>query len=164
MSESIFTILGNGQSVTKVKGYGDYNMTLPATMPTPEEFSSATELAIWADDNGVMHSCLQKGVQKHLIDLRAKFRGVKKDESWQVDTAQKNVDESEWGVVTPVASGKVDQARQAGHLAAGLAMAGAMKAAGLDDAMILAALVPVYGADIAASIMEELAEQAEQEE
>jgi len=159
MSESIYTILGNGTSLTKVKGAGDYNMTLPETMPTAAQFANAGELYDWTMEHGITHSCLQKGIQKHLIDLRAKFRGVKKDESWDHITAQKNVDDAEWVVTTPGAAGKVDKARQAGHLAAGLAMAGAMKAANLDDAMILAALVPVYGPEIADSIMTELAEE-----
>ena len=159
MSESIFTILANGNKETKVKGQGDYNMVLPDNMPTAAQFGDANSLQEWAEEHGVMHSCLQKGVQKHLIDLRAKFRSVKKDESWDHTTAQANVDEAEWTVVTPVTTDKVDKARQAGYFAAGLAMAKAMKAAKLDKDVIFAALTPVYGTEIAGSIMEELVEE-----
>ena len=101
MSESIFTILTNGRSETKVKGYGDFNMTLPTTMPTAVQFENSGDLYDWTMDHGITHSCLQKGVQKHLIDLRAKFRTVKKGEDWNLETAQSNVADAEWTVVTP---------------------------------------------------------------
>ena len=101
MSESIYTILANGNTMTAVKNEGDYSMDLPDSMPSPDQFQDAEALQEWAENNGVMHSCLQKGIQKHLIDLRAKFRQVKKDEDWDHGTAQDNVNATEWDIVLP---------------------------------------------------------------
>lgn len=155
-SESIFTILENNQTNTMVKGEGYQMMVLPATMPTMEQFSNADELQAWTMEQGITHAVLQKGIQKHLIDLRAKFRMVKKDEIWNETTAQNNVDTMEWQIVTKPNQNNAAAVKAQAMRDAGTGMATAMKAAGLDDAMILASLTPVYGADVAKDILDSL--------
>lgn len=155
-SESIFTILENGQTSTQVKGEGYQTMLLPVTMPTAEQFETAEELVQWAEEQGITHAIMQKGIQKHLIDLRARFRLVKKGETWNITTAQENVDAMEWSVVT-----KPNQNSQAAVKAqamrdAGIKMAQAMKAAKVDNTTILASLTAVYGADVASDILNSL--------
>lgn len=155
-SESIFTILENGQTSTMVQGEGYQTMVLPTTMPTAEQFEIDGMLYNWAEDQGITHAILQKGIQKHLIDLRAKFRLVKKGETWNLDQAQDNVDTMEWSVVTKPNQNSAVAVKAQAMREAGTGMAKAMKAAGLDDSMILASLIPVYGAEVASAILDNL--------
>ena len=155
-SESIFTILENGQTLTMVQGEGYQTMVLPTTMPSAEQFETDGMLYDWAEEQGITHAILQKGIQKHLIDLRAKFRQVKKNETWRLDTAQENVNSLEWSVVTKPNQSNPAMVKANAMREAGTGMAKAMKDAGLDDSMILASLTPVYGADVASAILDNL--------
>ena len=155
-SESIFTILENQQTDTLVKGEGYQTMVLPVTMPTVDQFSNADELQAWAEDQGIIHAILQKGIQKHLIDLRARFRQVKKGESWSLDTAQDNVDSLEWAVVSKPNQSNPAMVKANAMREAGLKMAQAMKAVNVDNDTIFASLTAVYGADVASAILDNL--------
>ena len=155
-SESIFTILENGQTLTMVQGEGYQTMVLPTTMPSAEQFETDGMLYDWAEEQGITHAILQKGIQKHLIDLRAKFRQVKKNETWRLDTAQDNVDEMEWSVVTKPNQSNPAMVKANAMREAGLKMAQAMQAVRVDNDTILASLTAVYGADVASAILDNL--------
>jgi hypothetical protein len=147
MAESIYTVLKNGKTMTAVKGYGNHAMMLPAGMPLDTDFEDGDRLLAWAKDNGCLHACLQKGVQKHLIDLRAAFRSVKKGETWQAGKAGQNVDTLGWKVQERPNQGgskAVDQARYADCMKA---IAGGV-ANGMDPTMLHTVLDPVYGAEM----------------
>ena len=101
MAKSIFSILDDLTTDTSVPDHGSVTHTLPRNLlPTAEQFEDADNLLDWAEENEITHACLQKGVQKFLIDLRATFKSVKKDETWDIDKGQKNVDDAEWKITS----------------------------------------------------------------
>lgn len=156
MAESIYTILDNGKTDTAVKNFGDQEMFLPDYMPSSDEFASEELLIEWARENGLLHAGLQKGVQKHLIDLRAAYRAVKKGKKWNIKTAQRNVDTYEWAVYErPKSKGQAEiaAAKAEAHIKAGTDMARAMRSGGIGDDAIKAALENVYETVVAEAIM-----------
>ena len=102
MAKSIFEILSDLQTETSVPGYGaEVPHTIPRRLfPTPEVFDNAEALLEWSDNNGYTHALLQAGLQKGLIDLRARFKATKKDETWSEALGQSNVDSHKWETVT----------------------------------------------------------------
>ena len=102
MAKSIFEILADLQTETSVPGYGaEVPHTIPRRLfPTPEIFDAADALLEWSDNNGYTHALLQAGLQKGLIDLRARFKACKKSETWSPELGQKQVDAHEWETVT----------------------------------------------------------------
>jgi len=52
----------------------------------------------WAQDSGILHAVLQKGVRAHLIDCRAKFKACKKGDTWTNDYGQENLNNYSWEV------------------------------------------------------------------
>ena len=161
MAKSIYEILNDLNTTTSVPDFGsEISHTIPRKLlPTAEQFEKEKSLLEWAEDNDCVHSCLQKGVQKFLIEIRATFKGCKKDDDWSEDYGQANVDKMEWSVTNrPNQTG--GKAILKAKLEAGIEMAQAMKNAGLANDMILASLVPVYGDDGAQAIMEGITENA----
>ena len=101
MAKSIFSILDELETDTSVPDHGSVTHTLPRNLlPTAEQFENADSLLDWAEENEITHACLQKGIQKFLIDLRAIFKSVKKDEVWNFEKGQKNVDDAEWKITS----------------------------------------------------------------
>ena len=102
MAKSIFEILSDLQTETSVPGYGaEVPHTIPRRLfPTPEIFDDADALLEWSDNNGYTHALLQAGLQKGLIDLRARFKACKKTETWSPELGQKQVDSHKWEIVT----------------------------------------------------------------
>ena len=113
MAKSIYALLDDLQTETSVpavqdkdgkelrKHYGMIDHTLPrSALPTSAQFEDAEKLLIWAEDAGVLHACLQSGVQSRIIDYRAIFKGMKKDDVWSPEFGQDNVDTAEWKVVS----------------------------------------------------------------
>ena len=102
MAKSIFEILSDLQTETSVPGYGaEVPHTIPRRLfPTPEIFDDAEALLEWSDNNGYTHALLQAGLQKGLIDLRARFKACKKTETWSPELGQKQVDAHKWETVT----------------------------------------------------------------
>ena len=102
MAKSIFEILSDLQTETSVPGYGaEVSHTIPRRLfPTPEIFDDAKALLEWSDNNGYTHALLQAGLQKGLIDLRARFKACKKTETWSPELGQKQVDAHKWETVT----------------------------------------------------------------
>jgi hypothetical protein len=101
MAKSIYEVLDSMVTETSVPAKGKMvEHTIPRDLlPTSEEFENEEKLLEWAQANNVLHACMQSGVQKRLIDLRAKFKAVKKDEEWTPEMGQKAVDESTWDIV-----------------------------------------------------------------
>ena len=102
MAKSIFEILADLTTETSVPGYGaEVPHTIPRRLfPTPEVFGDAEALLEWSNTNGYTHALLQAGLQKGLIDLRARFKACKKTETWSPELGQKQVDGHEWETVT----------------------------------------------------------------
>ena len=99
MAKSIFSILDDLETDTSVPDHGSVTHTLPRNLlPTAEQFEDADNLLDWAEENEITHACLQKGVQKLLIDLRATFKSVKKDEVWDFEKGQKAVNDATWKI------------------------------------------------------------------
>ena len=119
MAKSIYEVLDSLVTETSVPVTGKMiEHTLPrALLPTGEEFESAEKLSTWAKEKGIMHACLQKGVQKFLIDLRASFKACKKDEEWTPEMGQKAVNEAEWNITDRPKVAKSDEAIATAYLA-----------------------------------------------
>jgi len=100
MAKSIFDILDTLETETSVPAIGaNVSHTIPRSQfPTAEQFEDAGKLEAWARESGNLHACLQSGVQKRLIDIRAIFKSEKKGETWTPESGQKKVDESEWTI------------------------------------------------------------------
>jgi hypothetical protein len=101
MAKSIYEILDTLQTETSVPGDGTISHTLPRNLlPTGNQFENAGELLAWTEEQGITHAVLQKGVQKFLIELRATFKAVKKDETWTLEGGQAAVDDASWKVTS----------------------------------------------------------------
>ena len=101
MAKSIYDILDDLNTETSVPGNGTVAHSLPRELlPTGSQFENAGELLTWAEEQGITHAVLQKGVQKFLIELRATFKAVKKDETWSLANGQKAVDDATWRVTS----------------------------------------------------------------
>ena len=108
MATSIFDILASLTTETSVPSQGKdedgkalvVEHTIPSELfPSDKEFESEEALLTWAEECGFTHACLQRGVQKFLIEARATFKGCKKEDTWTQDYGQNNVDAMEWSVV-----------------------------------------------------------------
>ena len=116
MAKSIFEILGDLTTETSVPVHGDcLTHTIPRRLfPTPEIFENKELLLNWAEENGYTHALLQQGLQKGLIDCRAKFKSCKKGDTWSIGYGQRQVDAHEWETVSRgKASDKVGNAVEA---------------------------------------------------
>lgn len=107
MAKSIFEILADLTTETSVPGYGDaVAHTIPRKLfPEPEIFEDGNKLLDWAEENGYTHALLQQGLQKGLIDIRAKFKSCKKNDVWSTSYGQANVDSHKWEVTERPKSG-----------------------------------------------------------
>ena len=116
MAKSIFEILADLTTETSVPEMGKtIEHTIPRSLfPTAEEFENEEKLLNWARANGYVHSLLQMGLQKGLIDVRAKFKSCKKDDTWTPEYGQANVDSHKWEITERPKSGdKVGNAVEA---------------------------------------------------
>ena len=166
MAKSLFEILDDLQTETSVpevkdkdgkiirKAMGNVEHTLPRLLfPTAETFESSEKLLAWANEQGYTHALLQAGLQKGLIDCRAKFKAIKKDETWTVENGQKAVDEMTWTIVERPKENNAAKIKEQAELAAGIKLASAMKLAGVANKKIMESLVPVYGEETAEMIL-----------
>ena len=148
MAKSIFAILDDLTTETSVPGFGDsIAHSIPRNLfPTSEQFESLDKLLAWANENGFTHALLQQGIQKGLIDIRAKFKACKKNDTWSTEYGQKNVDSHTWEI-TERPNQKSSKAISQAVLAKGIEMAKAMILAGVPETAILGALAAAYGND-----------------
>ena len=170
MAKSIYALLDDLMTETSVpavtdkdgkelrKYYGMIDHTLPReALPTSAQFEDAEELLTWAEDAGVLHQCLQSGIQSRIIDYRAIFKSMKKDDVWSYEFGQENVDTAKWKVVSrPEAKVNISAAKEQATKTANVKMAQAMSDAGLEDAMIITTLSASCGAEMAKEIVDSL--------
>lgn len=158
MAKSIFEILADLNTETSVPGFGDsIQHTIPrALFPGPEVFENEDKLLSWADANGYVHALLQMGLQKGLIDIRAKFKSCKKSDTWSSEYGQKNVNAHKWEITERPKAGGTAKIKAQAELEAGIKLAQAMKIAKVDNGVILASLTPVYGEAVAKEIIASL--------
>ena len=156
-SQSIYVTLDTLTTETSVPGQTPkmQSHSLPrSAFPTSEQFEDAAKLEAWARETGVMHACLQKGIQKHLIDIRAAFKACKKADTWSNEYGQANVNAYEWTVTTRPAVKADKQAIQANaNITAGVTLVGVLKAQGMPIDAITAMVTQCYPDEVTA-IME----------
>lgn len=110
MAKSIYDILKTLETETSVPEHGMVQHTLPSELlPTDEQFENEEALLEWAQDKNIVHACLQKGIQKFLIDMRATFKAVKKDEEWTEEKGQDALNGMEWTITKRPKAGKSDE-------------------------------------------------------
>ena len=156
-SQSIYVTLDTLQTETSVPGQTPkmQSHTLPrSAFPTSEQFEHADKLEAWAKEAGVMHACLQKGIQKHLIDIRAAFKACKKADTWTPAYGQANVDAYEW-TVTPRPAIKADKQaiQRDANIKAGITLVSVLKSQGMDINAITTMVTSCYPGEVTA-IME----------
>ena len=145
MAKSIFAILDDLTTETSVPGFGaEIQHTIPRNLfPTSEIFESEDKLLDWARNNNCLHALLQMGLQKGLIDCRAKFKSCKKNDTWSESYGQANVDSHEW-TITERPNAKAANAISKAVVEKGVEMAKAMILAGVPEDSILMALTAAY--------------------
>jgi len=151
MAKSIYDILADLTTETSTPN-GMVSHTLPQELlPTPEEFENEEKLIEWATETGYIHACLQKGVQKFLIDLRAAFKSAKKTEVWTPELGQKNVDSYEWTVTNRPNVGGSKSVNQARYNDC-LKMVATLTTTGMSPDQIKETVEPIYGTEIVENV------------
>ena len=151
-SQSIFTLLDTLETETSVPGQVPkmQKHTLPREQfPSSKQFEDENSLVEWARKTGCLHSVMQKGIQKHLIDCRARFKACKKNETWTNELGQKQVDEYGWEVMTrPQVKATISDLQAQANIKAGLVMVSVLRSQGKSDEEIMALLAMVYPNEI----------------
>ena len=105
MSESIFIVLANRKTTTSVPALGKDEkgktikeiQSLPNHLfPNDKVFEDKEALIAWATENDTLFPLLQMGLQSGLIDARAKFKFVGKNDVWTSEYGQNNVNNMKW--------------------------------------------------------------------
>ena len=151
-SQSIFTLLDNLETETSVPGQTPkmQKHSLPREQfPSSKQFDDEDGLVEWARKTGCLHSVLQKGIQKHLIDCRARFKACKKTETWSNGMGQKQVDAFGWEVMSrPQVKVTVSDIQAQANIKAGMVMVTVLRAQGKSDKEIRTLLNMVYPNEI----------------
>ena len=163
-TQSIYETLATRTTETSVPAMGKDEQgktilvphTIPENLfPSDKVFENKDDLIEWADERDYLFPLLQMGVQSGLIDIRAKFKACKKEDTWTPEYGQANVDKHEWTVAKrPNQNGKVslDKARFADCLA----MIAKLTDAGMDFETIKNMTVGIYGEQVVDAIIETL--------
>jgi hypothetical protein len=178
MAKSIYALLDDLQTETSVpkvedkngnelrKTYGMVSHTLPRTgLPTADQFEDEEKLLAWAEESGVLHACLQSGIQARIIDYRAIFKAMKKDDIWTPDFGQAAVDKAAWTVTKrPKVNNELFIKNRAIY-DANMKMAIAMVNTGkMEDEDIIAILTNSCGEEMAEAIIEKINSEVEDSE
>ena len=158
MAKSIFETLDSLQTETSVPAIGkNVEHTLPRNLfPVAEIFEDGEKLLAWANENNFTHALLQAGIQKGLIDCRAKFKACKKDETWNEEMGQKAVDGMKWETVSRPKENNVAKIKSQAETEAGVKLVNAMKSMNVGKDVILATLTSAYGEESAKNILASL--------
>ena len=147
-TQSIFSLLDNLETETSVPGQTPkmQKHSLPREQfPTSTQFEDEDGLVEWARRNNCLHACLQKGIQKHLIDCRARFKSCKKSEIWSNEMGQKQVDDFGWEIMTrPQVKVTVSDIQAQANVKAGTVMVTVLRSQGKSDEEIRTLLNMVY--------------------
>lgn len=151
-SQSIFTLLDTLETETSVPGQMPkmQKHSLPREQfPSSKQFEDEDLLVEWARKTGCLHACMQKGVQKHLIDCRARFKACKKTETWSNEMGQKQVDAFGWEVMSrPQMKVTVSDIQAQANIKAGTVMLSVLRSQGKSDEEIRTLLNMVYPNEI----------------
>lgn len=151
-SQSIFTLLDTLETETSVPGQTPkmQKHSLPREQfPSSKQFEDEDLLVEWARKTGCLHACMQKGVQKHLIDCRARFKACKKTETWSNGMGQRQVDAFGWEVMTrPQVKVTVSDIQASANIKAGMVMVTVLRSQGKSDEEIKTLLNMVYPNEI----------------
>ena len=121
--------------------------------PVAETFESAEKLLAWSNENNFTHALLQAGIQKGLIDCRARFKACKKDETWTEELGQSQVDKMTWETVERPKENNIGKIKSQAETDAGIKLAKAMKSMNVGKDVILATLTSAYGEESAKNIL-----------
>ena len=162
MAKSIFEVLDSLVTETSVPVVGkSVEHKLPRELfPTAEQFEDIDKLQAWANGNNCLHACLQKGIQKFLIDVRASFKSCKKDEEWNELLGQSNVNGMKWEVTERPKQGGTGKAISTARYNDCLGMIGNLAAAKMDKSAIRLIVVPIYGDDMVTEVFQALEKAA----
>ena len=119
----------------------------------PEFVEDLLLLLEWADENDFLHAILQRGIQKFLIEIRATYKGCKKEDTWSESYGQDNVDKSKWTTVKRPNQGStvaLDKARFKDCMD----MIVQLTENGMDSETIKTMTVGIYGEEIVTAIFE----------
>jgi len=151
-SQSIFTLLDTLETETSVPGQVPKMQKhfLPREQfPSSKQFEDEDNLVDWARKTGCLHSVLQKGIQKHVIDCRARFKACKKTETWSNGMGQKQVDAFGWEIMTrPQMKVTVSDIQAQANIKAGTVMLTVLRSQGKSDEEIRTLLTMVYPNEI----------------
>lgn len=151
-SQSIFTLLDTLETETSVPGQTpkmQKHSLSREQFPSSKQFEDEDSLVEWARKTGCLHSVLQKGIQKHVIDCRARFKACKKTETWTNEMGQKQVDEYKWEIMTrPQVKVTVSDIQAQANIKAGTVMLSVLRAQGKSDEEIRTLLNMVYPNEI----------------
>lgn len=147
-SQSIFSLLDTLETETSVPGQTPkmQKHSLPREQfPSSTQFEDEDGLVEWARKTGCLHSVLQKGIQKHLIDCRARFKACKKNETWSNGMGQKQVDDFGWEIMTrPQMKVTISDIQAQANIKAGMVMVTVLRAQNKSDEEIRTLLNMVY--------------------
>ena len=151
-SQSIFTLLDTLETETSVPGQTPkmQKHSLPREQfPSSKQFEDEDSLVEWARKTGCLHACLQKGIQKHLIDSRAKFKSCKKNEIWSNGMGQRQVDDFKWEVMSrPQMKVTLADIQSDANIKAGTIMVTVLRSQGKSEEEIRTLLNMVYPNEI----------------
>ena len=147
-TQSIFSLLDNLETETSVPGQTpkmQKHSLSREEFPSSRQFEDEDSLVEWARKTGCLHACLQKGIQKHLIDCRARFKACKKSEIWSNGMGQRQVDEYKWEIMTrPQVKVTVSDIQAQANIKAGMVMVTVLRAQNKSDEEIRTLLNMVY--------------------
>jgi hypothetical protein len=162
MAKSIFEVLDTLETETSVPAIGkSVSHKLPRNLfPTSKQFEDVDKLQNWAIENYCLHACLQKGIQKFLIDVRASFKSCKKDEEWNELSGQENVNCMKWEITERPKQGGTGKSISTARYNDCLGMIGNLAAAKMDKAAIRLIVIPIYGDDMVVEVFAALEKAA----
>jgi len=154
MAKSMYEIIETGMIEVNHNGQ-DVEFELPAWLKEASgKLESEQDLALWADDNNVMHALLHSGIAKTIIDLRAAIRpadiaGKEKGDRIKVslikdeENAQKR--STNFTIKPAIRPGTGGSTKTKAEIETLTKVVQAMHDAGIEDEVIKTMQVPVFG-------------------
>jgi len=163
-TQSIYETLATRTTETSVPAMGKDEQgktilvphTIPKNLfPSDKVFENKDDLIEWADERDYLFPLLQMGLQSGLIDIRAKFKACRKEDTWSPEYGQDNINKHEWTPCKrPNQGGKVslDKVRFEDCMA----MIAKLTTTGMDFNTIREMTTGIYGEEIVNAIIETL--------
>lgn len=154
MAKSMYEIIDTGMIEVNHNGE-DAEFEIPTWLKEASgKLENEEELALWADENNVMHALLHSGIAKTIIDLRAAIRpadvaGEKKGEKVKIslidDKSNAHNRSMNFTIKPAVRPGTGGSTKTKAETEVLTKVIQAMHDAGIDDETIKTMQVPVFG-------------------